>query len=159
MDAHSRPCQAFRSLPIRRATTAIAVLALAFLCKTNAFAQDYPPYGPNVPTAHFDHAHRAHLIPPRPKLKCPVLSASCDDVRTAQSEWNTELLGSDTLDGRSTYQPLVVHQGNRYIAYMAHHAGCAINRLNGQNEVNGTSILDVTDPQHPVYLHHVVGFP
>jgi hypothetical protein len=159
MGAHPRPCQAFRSLPIRRATTVVAGLALVFLFKANAVAQDYPPYGPNVPLAHFDHAHRAHLIPPRPKLKCPVLSPSCDDVRTAQSEWNTELLGYDSLDGRSTYQPLVMHQGDRYIAYMAHHAGCAIDRLNGQTEVNGTSIIDVTDPRHPIYLHHIVGFP
>jgi len=157
MGARSRPFQPFESPTIHRTVTAIGVFAAVFM--VTAYAQDYPPYGPNVPTAHFDHGNRGHAIPPPPKLKCPVLSASCDDVRTAQSEWNTELLGSDTLDGRSAYQPLVVHQGNRYIAYMAHHAGCAINRLNGQNEVNGTSILDVTDPQHPVYLHHVVGFP
>jgi hypothetical protein len=128
-----------------------------FLFGAYAVAQDYPPYGPNVPTAHFDHGNRGHATPPPPKLKCPVLSPSCSDTRTAQSEWNTELLGSDTLDGRSTYQPLVVHQGDRYIAYMGHHAGCAINRLNGQNELNGTSILDVTDPQHPIYLHHIIG--
>src|SRR5215472_204260 len=159
MGAHSRRHHAFDSLPIHWAITAVAVLAVVFLFRANAVAQDYPPYGPNLPTAHFDHAHRAHLIPPRPKLKCPVLSPSCDDVRTAQSEWNTELLGYDSLDGRSTYQPLVVRQGDRYIAYMAHHAGCAINRLNGQTEVNGTSIIDVTDPSHPIYLHHIVGFP
>ena len=159
MTAHSRLCQAFESRPIQQAVTAIAVCAVPFLFGTYAVAQDYPPYGPNIPMAHFDHGNRGHAIPPPPKLKCPVLSPSCDDVRTAQSEWNTELLGSDSLDGRSTYQPLVVRQGDRHIAYMAHHAGCAINRLNGQTEVNGTSIIDVTDPQHPIYLHHIVGFP
>ena len=159
MTAHSRLCQAFESRPIHQAVTAIAVCAVPFLFGTYAVAQDYPPYGPNIPMAHFDHGNRGHAIPPPPKLKCPVLSPSCDDVRTAQSEWNTELLGSDSLDGRSTYQPLVVRQGDRHIAYMAHHAGCAINRLNGQTEVNGTSIIDVTDPQHPIYLHHIVGFP
>ena len=157
MTAHPRLFQAFESLPIHGAVTAIAVFAVVFLFRAYAVAQDYPPYGPNLPTAHFDHGNRGHAIPPPPKLKCPVLSPSCKDTRTAQSEWNTELLGSDTLDGRSTYQPLVVHQGDRYIAYMGHHAGCAINRLNGQNELNGTSILDVTDPQHPIYLHHIIG--
>lgn len=157
MTLHSRLCQALESLPIPRAVTAIAVCPVVFLFGAYAVAQDYPPYGPNLPTAHFDHGNRGHAIPPPPKLKCPVLSPSCNDARTAQSEWNTELLGSDTLDGRSTYQPLVVHQGDRYIAYMGHHAGCAINRLNGQNELNGTSILDVTDPQHPIYLHHIIG--
>jgi len=127
-----------------------------FLFGAYAVAQDYPPYGPNLPTGHFDHGNRGHAIPPPPKLKCPVLSPSCNDTRTAQSEWNTELLGSDTLDGRSTYQPLVVRQGDRYIAYMGHHAGSAINRLNGKIEPNGTSILDVTDPQNPIYLHHII---
>ena len=160
MGAHSRLSHPFESPTIQRTVTAIAGFAVVSMFGAYAFAQDYPPYGPNVPIAHFDHGNRGHQVPPPPpKLKCPVLSPSCDDVRTAQSEWNTELLGSDSLDGRSTYQPLVVHQGNRYIAYMAHHAGCAINRLNGQTEVNGTSILDVTDPQHPIYLHHIVGFP
>jgi hypothetical protein len=27
----------------------------------------------------------------------------------------------------------------------------------GQAEFNGTSIVDVTDPAHPVYLHHLPG--
>src|SRR5438309_12043491 len=90
-------------------------------------------------------------------MMCPVLSASCMDVRPAQSAWNMELVGYDTLDGRSTYQPFIIRQGNRIIAYMAHHAGTAINRLNGKSETNGTSILDVTDPRHPVYLAHIQG--
>ena len=159
MGTHARVFPVFESLPICRTITATAVSAVAFLFNAYSVAQNYPPYGPDIPKAHFDHAKRLHLTPPPPKLICPVLSPNCDDTRTAQSEWNTELLGSDSLDGRSTYQPLVVRQGDRYIAYMAHHAGCAINRLNLANEVNGTSIIDVTDPQHPIYLHHIVGFP
>lgn len=159
MGAHSRRCHTFVFLPIHKLVTTIAVFAAVFLFRAYAVGQDYPPYGPNIPIAHFDHGKRGHPIPPPPNLKCPVLSPSCDDVRTAQSEWNTQLLGYDSLDGRSTYQPLVVRQGNRYIAYMAHHAGCAVNRLNDQTEVNGTSIIDVTDPQNPIYLHHLVGFP
>ena len=112
---------------------------------------DYPPYGSNVPTAHFDHRVRPQLTPPA------VTLLTDGTGRVAQSSWNMELVGYDTLDGRSTYQPLVVRQGDRYIAYMAHHAGSAINRLNGQNETNGTSLLDVTDPRHPVYLSHIPG--
>lgn len=118
---------------------------------------DYPPNGSHVPTAHFDHKVRPRLVPPPPNMMCPVLSATCTDVRPAQSEWNMELVGYDSLDGRSTYQPLVAHQGERYIAYMAHHAGTAINRLTGVSETNGTSILDVTRPAHPVYLAHIPG--
>jgi len=113
---------------------------------------DYPPYGSNVPTAHFDHKVRPQLTPPA------VTLLTDGTGRVAQSSWNMELLGYDTLDGRSTYQPLVVRQGDRYIAYMAHHAGTGINRLNGLSETNGTSLLDVTDPHHPVYLSHIPGF-
>src|SRR3974390_2232794 len=147
--------QAPASLPIQRTITTISASAGVFLFGAYALAQNYPPYGPNLPVAHFDRGNRPHVTPPPPNLICPVLSSSCQDTRTAQSEWNTQLLGYDSLDGRSTYQPLVVHQGNRYIAYMAHHAGCAINRLNLNTEVNGTSLLDVTDPQHPIYLSHI----
>ncbi|MFI5090287.1 MAG: LVIVD repeat-containing protein [Terriglobales bacterium] len=112
---------------------------------------DYPPYGSHVTTAHFDHKVRPQLTPPA------VTLLTDGTGRVAQSSWNMELLGYDTLDGRSTYQPLVVSQGRRYIAYMAHHAGTAINRLTGLSETNGTSLVDVTDPAHPVYLSHIPG--
>src|SRR5260370_42414442 len=72
-----------------------------------------------------------------------------------QSSWNMDLVGYNDLQGRSTYQPLVIHQGDREIAYMAHHAGTGLNPLNGQIENNGTSIVDVTDPKHPKYLFHI----
>jgi len=147
---YSRKKLALESLPI---VTGIAVVAAVALSGAYAVAQDYPPYGPNVPLAQFDHVMRPQLTPPPPNL------LNDGTGRTAQSEWNTQLLGYDTLDGRSTYQPLVVHQGNRYIAYMAHHAGTAINRLTGKNETNGTSILDVTDPTNPIYLYHIPGPP
>ena len=32
-----------------------------------------------------------------------------------------------------------------------------MNPLTGQVEDNGTSIVDVTDPKHPRYLHHIPG--
>ena len=32
-----------------------------------------------------------------------------------------------------------------------------MNALTGQAEFNGTSIVDVTDPKAPKYLHHVPG--
>jgi len=112
---------------------------------------DYPPFGSHVPTAHFDHNNRPQLTPPA------VTLLTDGSGRVAQSSWNMELVGYDTLDGRSTYQPFIARQGHRVIAYMAHHAGTAINRLNGKSETNGTSILDVTDPAHPVYLAHIPG--
>jgi hypothetical protein len=129
----------------------LMLLLLIIVTPSYTAAQDYPPYGSHVPLAHFDHGKRPHISPPAPNL--------LPDGRTAQSAWNMALVGSDTLDGRSTYQPLVIHQGNRYVAYMAHHAGTAISRLNGMTETNGTSLLDVTDPTHPVYLAHIPGPP
>ena len=75
---------------------------------------------------------------------------------------NMRLVGYNDLQARSAYQPTIHHQGDRYIAYIGHHGGTddipkPINPLTGQAEFNGTSIVDVTDPAHPKYLHHIPG--
>jgi hypothetical protein len=75
---------------------------------------------------------------------------------------NMRLVGYNDLQARSAYQPTIHHQGNRYIAYIGHHGGTPdvpkpINRLTGQPEYNGTSIVDVTDPAQPKYLAHIPG--
>jgi hypothetical protein len=75
---------------------------------------------------------------------------------------NMRLVGYNDLQGRTAYQPTVFKQGGRYIAYIGHHGGSGefampINRLNGQAELNGTSIVDVTDPKQPKYLAHIPG--
>ena len=67
------------------------------------------------------------------------------------------LVGWHDLQGRSAYQPIIQPQGGRFIAYIGHHGGAARNALNGKTEPHGTSIVDVTDPQYPHYLHHVPG--
>ena len=67
------------------------------------------------------------------------------------------LLGTNDLQGRSAYQPSIHKQGERYIAYIGHHGGAAVNSLTGQHENNGTSIVDVTDPAHTKYLAHIPG--
>src|SRR5581483_834199 len=43
------------------------------------------------------------------------------------------------------------------ILYVGHHGGRQVNPLTGQEEENGTSILDVTDAKHPKYLVHIPG--
>jgi hypothetical protein len=75
---------------------------------------------------------------------------------------NMRLVGYDDLQGRSAYQPTIARQGDRWIAYIGQHGGTPaipkpLNRLTGQEEFSGTSIVDVTDPAHPKYLAHVPG--
>ncbi len=77
---------------------------------------------------------------------------------------NMRLVGYSDLQARSAYQPVIHKQGNRYIAYIGHHGGTPEipkprNPLTGQDEYNGTSIIDVTDPAHPKYLKHIPGLP
>ena len=75
----------------------------------------------------------------------------------AEEQRNMRLVGTDDLQARSAYQPVVHQQGARWIAYVGHHGGKRMNPLTGQVELNGTSIVDVTDPKRPRYLHHIPG--
>ena len=68
---------------------------------------------------------------------------------------NTRLVGTHDLQARSAYQPLPVEQDGRYILYVGHHAGEIRNPLTDRIEVNGTSIVDITDPVSPRYVHHI----
>jgi hypothetical protein len=70
---------------------------------------------------------------------------------------NMALVGFHNLQARSAYQPIVHRQGSRWIAYVGHHGGSAFNPLTGVDEPNGTSVIDVTDPEHPIYLKHIPG--
>ena len=83
-------------------------------------------------------------------------------IGAAPEALNMRLVGSNDLQARSAYQPTIHHQGDRWIAYIGHHGGTdavpdPVNPLTGKAEPNGTSIVDVTDPAHPKYLHHIPG--
>src|ERR1041385_7884258 len=65
------------------------------------------------------------------------------------------LVGYSDLQGRSAFQPVIVEQNGRWIAYVGHNGGTAMNPLTGKDEPNGTSIIDVSDPSRPRYLHHL----
>jgi hypothetical protein len=85
-----------------------------------------------------------------------ALGAQAHDPRVAEQR-DMRLVGFHDLQGRSAYQPVVEQQGSRFIAYVGHHGGTAVNPLTGANEPNGTSILDVTDRRKPVLLKHIPG--
>src|SRR5262249_6311918 len=92
----------------------------------------------------------------------PTASAQSPKLGDPPEAKNMRLVGYSDLQGRSAYQPTIHHQGSRYIAYVGHHGGTPdvpqpINRLTGQAEYNGTSIVDVTDPREPKYLAHIPG--
>jgi hypothetical protein len=70
---------------------------------------------------------------------------------------NMRLLGTHDLQARSAYQPVIQVQSGRWIAYIGHHGGSALNPLTGVQEPNGTSIVEVTDPRSPKYLAHIPG--
>jgi len=67
------------------------------------------------------------------------------------------LVGHNDLQARSAYQPVIHRQNGRWIAYVGHHGGEAVNPLTGRVEPHGTSVVEVTDPSRPRYLHHIPG--
>ncbi|TMH77003.1 MAG: hypothetical protein E6H52_05270 [Betaproteobacteria bacterium] len=81
----------------------------------------------------------------------PVGTLNADGSNTYNAEW----LGHNDLQGRVTYQTTVHTQGKRVIAYAGHFNGLMMNPMTGLVERNGTSVVDVTDPRHPVYLRHI----
>ena len=99
-----------------------------------------------------------------PFIVIALLTFNVSSALTAESH-NMELVGTNDLQARSAYQPIVQRQGNRWILYAGHHAlgtnpvtGAPLpsfNPLTGVNEPNGVSIVDVTNPAAPVYLKHL----
>ena len=106
-------------------------------------AQSLPPDGPGIPTIALTGA--------------PAVQEPAPNPPDQQSQWNMELAGFNDLQGRSAYQPIIIKEGDREIAYVGHHTGSAMNSLTGVVEPNGTSIVDVTDPAKPKYLAHIPG--
>jgi len=103
----------------------------------------YPPDGSTIPTVGSNGS--------------PAIQEPAPNPPNQQSQWNMELAGHSDLQGRSAYQPIIINENGREIAYMGHHTGNAMNPLTGIVEPNGTSIVDVTDPAKPKYLFHIPG--
>jgi len=103
----------------------------------------YPPNGSAIPTVALNGSPAIQEPPPNPPNQ--------------QSQWNMEVAGYSDLQGRSAYQPVIVNENGREIAYVGHHTGSAMNPLTGVVEPNGTSIVDVTDAAKAKYLAHIPG--
>ena len=98
------------------------------------------------------------LCAPLRAAACALLLTAINALAQAPAELrNMELIGQHALSGRSAYQPVIEKQGTRWIAYVGHHAGAAVNPRTGAKEPNGTSVLDVSDPKLPVLLAHIPG--
>ncbi len=120
------------------------LLAMAAAVPLSVIAQQ--PYPPNAST-----------IPSVTLNGSPAIQEPAPNPPNQQSNWNTQLAGHDDLQGRSAYQPIIVNENGREIAYVGHHTGSGMNPLTGKVEPNGTSIVDVTDAAHPKYLAHIPG--
>lgn len=93
-----------------------------------------------------------------------LIAASPTLAQTKAEAKDMALVGYSDLQARSAYQPVIHEQFGRWIAYVGHHGGSdavarPFNPLTGENEDNGTSIVDVSDPHHPRYLAHIPGEP
>ena len=86
----------------------------------------------------------------------PVAMAAAQRAESVMpTSRNMRLVGLHDLQGRSAYQPIVHRYGDRRILFVGHHSGEAMNPVSGDVEVNGMSVLDVTDPDAPELLTHV----
>ena len=105
-----------------------------------AAQQAHPPNGPAIPVVRLtgDGTGAAGQAPRPGKADEP-------------STWNMEVVGHDDLQGRSAYQPTLISQNGRVIAYVGHHDNQKpiVNPMTGKPEINGTSVVDVTDPARP----------
>ncbi len=67
-----------------------------------------------------------------------------------------EVVGFQDNQGRpSSDDGWIENQNGRYILYMTNSPGSGLNPQTGKVENNGTSLIDVTDPAKPVFLHHI----
>jgi hypothetical protein len=127
----------------------VACAGLMFGLRGGAAAQGYIPDGPNVPVVivNEDQGGAADL----PPLRIPPPNGW-----DQESIWNMKVVGFQDNQGRpSSDDGWIENQNGRYILYMANSPGAGPNPLTGKVENNGTSLIDVTDPAKPVFLHHI----
>ena len=127
----------------------VGCLSLVFAWGWTAAAQPYLPDGPNVPVITLNEG-------PEGAAGLEPLRAPPPNGWNEESIWNMKVVGFNDNQGRpSSDDGWIEDQDGRYILYMTDSGGSAYNPLTGQVEPNGTSLIDVTNPDHPVFLHHI----
>ncbi len=122
---------------------------LVFAASGVASAQGYLPDGPNVPVITLNEG-------PEGAAGLPPLPVPPPHGWNQQSIWNMKVVGFNDNQGRpSSDDGWIENENGRYILYMTDSGGSAYNPLTHQVEPNGTSLIDVTYPNNPVFLHHI----
>jgi hypothetical protein len=103
---------------------------------------------------------RAKILPRTVMLTLALAAtAGSATAQTGQSDEHRHMrrVGHTDLQGRPAYQPNTIqYPDGRTIAFVGTHGGSKPNPLrNGAVELNGTMIIDVTDPNRPVEKFHI----
>ncbi len=124
-------------------------LFVALAMAGQAWTQNYLPDGPNVPLVTLNEGQSG-------AAGLPPLHVPPPNGWDQESIWNMRVVGFNDNQGRaSSDDGWIENENGRYILYAANSPGKAYNPLTGQMEPNGTSIIDVTNPAHPIFLHHI----
>jgi hypothetical protein len=135
---------------LARLASLVGGASLLFMLIGRAAGQAYPPYGPDIPVIKNTEARSGAYFQDRQPEPAP-------NPWNQESIWNMKVEGYNDNQARPIYQPLIVNQNGREILYLGNLAGTAVNPMTGVSESNGTSIVDVTDVNHPKFLHHIPG--
>jgi hypothetical protein len=127
----------------------VGLSGLVFGLSGVASAQRYLPDGPNVPVIRLNEG-------PEGAAGLPPLPVPRPNGWNEESIWNMEVVGFNDNQGRpSSDDGWIENENGRYILYMTDSGGSAKNPLTGQVEMNGTSLIDVTNPYHPIFVYHI----
>lgn len=83
---------------------------------------------------------------------------AADAVPPLADSKNIELIGYHDLQGRDALQVAVMNDatgGNGRYVYVGLHPGKKLNPLTGQEEFNGTMVIDIADPRKPRTVAHI----
>lgn len=124
---------------------------LVFGLSSLASAQSYPPDGPAIPTITLTEGTQG-------AAGLPPLNVPPPNGWDHQSIWNMQVVGFNDNQGRaSSDDGWIENQNGRYIVYITDNGsnGVRHNSLTGNNEKDGTSLIDATDPAHPMFVAHI----